>query len=170
MKLLDQTFRHDILAAIDPGLKATRYGRRWRFARPVEAEGVVLGKLGFTHEGEEPLTEYDEEKQDFVTALAPARQTHFSHFVVDTDAEVMAFEDRGTLIRRQSFAGAFESLLQEGGFDASLDVLTDPASLREWAQTVRVTRIHATVRNPNPGWVDDAGATWSSRQKRRAPT
>ena len=159
-RLFDRDFRTDMLAAIDPDLVHTRYNRTWRFSRPVEIDDQhIAGKLGFTHVGEQEQTEYDEEAQDFITTQAPARQTFFSHFVIDTDAEVIAFEDRGRLIRRRSFLGAFEGLLAEGDFLATVEELTDPASLREWAAGVdRVVRIKAVVHNPNPGWVEDAGA------------
>jgi hypothetical protein len=158
--LADRGSFHDtILEALDPQHKVERYGRTWRFSRPIDQVEFVLGKLGFTHEGEQEQTDYDEEAEDFVTALAPARQTFFSHFVVDIVAEVVAFEDRGRLIRRQSFLGAFDGLLEAAGLNVTVEPLTDPASLREWAASVeRVVRIRASVRNPNPGWVDDAGA------------
>ena len=159
-RVFDQDFRTDILEAIDPELVEERYGRIWRFSRPVEvAETLVAGKLGFTHEGEQQQAEYDEVRQDFVTVQAPARQTVFSHFVIATDLEVMAFEDRGREIRRQSFLGAFQGLLHEGDFLASVEELTDPASLADWVASVdRVVRLKAVVHNPNPGWVRPAGA------------
>lgn len=158
--MADRASFHDtILEALDPQHKVERYGRTWRFSRPIDQVEFILGKLGFTHEGEQEQTDYDEDAKDFVTALAPARQTFFSHFVIDTAAEVVAFEDRGRLIRRQSFMGAFDGLLEAAGLNVAVDALTDPASLREWAESVeRVVRIRATVQNPNPGWVDDAGA------------
>ncbi len=153
-------FHSDLLRAIDPANTVTRFGRTWRFSRPVDQDGAfLLGKLGFTHLGEEQRSDYDETKQDFVTAMAPARQTFFSHFVVDTNKEVIAFEERGRLIKRRSFLGAFSGLLVAADFEARVEVLTDPAALREWAETVtRVVRLQTTVRNPNPGWVRDAGA------------
>src|SRR5450759_1630667 len=153
-------FYDDLLLALDPDKKVSRYGRRWRFSRPVGTDReFILGKLGFTHEGEEERTEYDETSKDFVTALALAEETFFSHFAIDASSEVIAFEQRGTLIRRQSFVGAFQGLLGESGLVATVESLGDPASLAEWAVTVeRVTRLHALVKNPNPGWVEDAGA------------
>lgn len=153
-------FHADLLRAIDPTNKVTRYGRTWRFSKPGEDDReFILGKLGFTHEGEQERTDYDEVAQDFITAVAAATQTFFSHFVVDTRLEIIAFEERGRLIRRRSFLAAFEGLLDEADFPATVEVLTDPAALREWAQTVdRVVSLRAVVKNPNPGWVRDAGA------------
>lgn len=159
LKLEDRDFGADLLRAINPSHKVIRYGRLWRFARPAEVDGFILGKLGFTHEGEEQRTEYDERAQDFVTDMAPASQTYFSHWVADVATEVLAFEDRGRLIRRQSFIGAFQGLTEIADFDASVELLSDPTSLGAWAATVeRVLRIRAVVHNPNPGWVRDAGA------------
>jgi hypothetical protein len=153
-------FHADLLRAIDPTNKVKRYGRTWRFSKPAGGDReFILGKLGFTHEGEEARTDYDEDAQDFITAVAPARQTFFSHFVADSGTEVIAFEERGRLIRRKSFLAAFEGLLVEADFEATVDVLTDPAALQEWAKTVdRVVSLRAFVKNPNPGWVRDAGA------------
>ena len=119
------SFRDAILEALDPQHKVERYGRTWRFSRPIDQVEFILGKLGFTHEGEQEQTDYDEDAKDFVTALAPARQTFFSHFVIDTAAEVVAFEDRGRLIRRQSFMGAFDGLLEAAGLNVAVDALTD---------------------------------------------
>jgi len=153
-------FAPDLLLALDPDKTVSRYGRTWRCSRPIDADGqFILGKLGFTHEGAEERTEYDETTKDFVTAVALAEETFFSHFVIDATTELIAFEERGALIRRQSFIGAFHSLLGESGLIATVEPLGDPASLSEWAASVeRVTRLHAIVKNPNPGWVEDAGA------------
>ena len=153
-------FFDDLMSALDPDQKVTRFGRTWRCSHPIDVgREFILGKLGFTHEGEEERTEYDETNKDFVTALATAEQTFFSHFVVEVSSEVVAFEERASLIRRQSFVGAFHSLLSESGLVTTVEPLGDPASLAEWAVTVeRVTRLHALVKNPNPGWVEDAGA------------
>lgn len=160
VKLADHDFRTDVFVAIDPRQIATRYGRTWRFARPHEDNSAfLLGKLGFTHQGEEERINYDEATQDFVTDLEPARQTFFSHFVIDYSTEVVGFEERGRLILKQSFIGAFEDLLRAADFDAQVELLGDPASFRDWAHTVeRVVRIRAVVVSPNPGWVQDAGA------------
>jgi len=158
-RMFDQDFHTDILRAINPRLVTTRYGRTWRFSRPVDLDADhIAAKLGFTHEGDEERIEYDEEAEDFVVTAARARETVYSHFAIDTTAEVMAFEIGGA-IERQSFLGAFNRLLRDGNFPADVDVLTDPAGLRQWADTVdRVVTIRAVVHHPNPGWAADVGA------------
>ena len=158
-RLFDQEFRTDMLAAIIPRRVVTRYTRTWRFSRPVEVDGEhIAAKLGFTHEGSQERIEYDEEAEDFVVTPALASETVYSHFVIDTSAEVMAFEIGGA-IERQSFIGAFRLLMADADFPATVELLTDPAGLRQWADTVdRVVLIRALVHNPNPGWAADAGA------------
>jgi hypothetical protein len=158
-RLFDQDFRADMLAATNPQNKTTRYNRTWRFSRPVEVDAEhIAAKLGFTHEGNQERIEYDEEAEDFVVTEARESETVYSHFVIDTTSEVMAFEVGGA-IERQSFLGAFKNLLDEADFPATVELLTDPAGLRQWAETVdRVVTIRAVVHNPNPGWAADAGA------------
>lgn len=158
-RLFDQDFRTDTLAAIDPQNTTTRYNRTWRFSRPVEIDDRhIAAKLGFTHEGDQERIEYDEEAEDFVVTPARASETVYSHFVIDTVQEVMAFEVGGA-IERQSFIGAFRNLLSDADYLATVELLTDPAGLRQWAETVdRVVLIRAVVHNPNPGWAADAGA------------
>jgi hypothetical protein len=158
-RLFDRDFRTDILAAINPQNRTTRYGRTWRFSRPVEMDADhIAAKLGFTHEGDQERIEYDEEAEDFVVTAARESETLYSHFVIDTSSEVMAFEVGGA-IERQSFIGALKSLLHDADFQSAVELLTDPAGLRQWAETVdRVVAIRALVHNPNPGWAADAGA------------
>lgn len=76
--------------------------------------------------------------QDFVTASPPAHQTFFSHFVVDGRIEVIAFEERGSLIRRRSFVAAFEGLLDEADFEAGGKFRQIPlpsgSGLRPWTE------------------------------------
>lgn len=153
-------FYADLMRAIEPNNVITRYERTWRFSKPAEEDhAFILAKLGFTHVGEEEQIDWDDQAQDFITAMAPARQTYFSHFVVDAEKEVIAFEERGRLIKRKAFIGAFRGLLNLADFEARVEILSDPAALREWAETMdRVIRLKAVVRNPNPGWVRDAGA------------
>jgi hypothetical protein len=145
---------------VDPSHATTRYGRTWRFSRPVDLDDAFFGaKLGFVRSAETEETIYDEQLQDFVTRVGPASEGSFSVFVVDTENELIAFEERPPLIRRQSFIGALRGLFEEADFPARVELLIDPASFQGWAaQVERITRIKAVVFNPNPGWATEAGA------------
>jgi len=156
-RLFDRTFRDDLLDALDPHKSATRYNRRWRFSRPVETEGYINGKLGFIRQTQAEEMAFDEEREDFVTTEAIATQGSFSMFVIDPVSEILAFEERPPAIRRQSFVGAFKSLLAESDFPATVALLSDPAEFHEFVASVdRISRIRAVVYRPNPGWRDDA--------------
>lgn len=155
----DKSFPEDILRALDPDLTYQFHRRVWRFSAPDLMGEYITAKLGFTVEGEEAKVEYDESRHDFVTRLGVARQTHFSHFVIDPASEVVAFEERGKVIRQQAFVRAFSALLHEARFPCDVTLLPDPARLAEWAREVdRVIQVHAVVHNPNPDWIPGAGA------------
>ena len=153
----DRSFAEDILDALDPSHQATRYQRRWRVSRPRHEVDFVVGKLGFVRTSPAAETRYDEEEEDFITAESVANEGSFSMFAIDTRTEIMAFEERPPYIRRQSFLGAFKSLLQAADFRASVTLLPDPTEFREFVESVdRIQRIRAVVFSPNPGFRQDA--------------
>lgn len=160
LRLFDRSFGEDFLEAVQPGGSVTRYHRTWRFSRPrLTQSQFIRGKLGFVQLGEEEIADYDEKLQDFVTRKSVARQAHYSHFVADTDTEILAFEERQPDIRRQSFLGAFRGLIALADFEADVELLSDASSFPEWASKVdRVTRVRAVVHRPNPGYAEDAHA------------
>jgi hypothetical protein len=160
MGLLDRSFAEDIALAVDPHHQATRYGKSWRFSRPATLEErFVSAKLGFLRTTPAAETTYDDDLEDFVTTVGVANEGSFSMFVIDVDHEILAFEERLPNIRQQAFLGAFRRLLDEAGFRANVELLTDPSDFAEWAHSVdRVIRVRAVVHAPNPGWNEDAGA------------
>lgn len=159
-RLFDRSFAEDISEALDPRHTATRYGRTWRFSRPVSLEtGHIAGKLGFVRTSPAEETTYDEALEDFVTTVGVASEGSFSMFVIDPAREIIAFEERPPNIRLQSFLGAFRALLAEADFMASVDLLRDQSGFVEWASALdRLVRVRAVVHAPNPGWNEDAGA------------
>jgi hypothetical protein len=159
-RLFDRSFADDMFEALDPHRTAGRYQRTWRFSRPVVLEGgYIAGKLGFVRTHPAAETTYDEEGLDFVEREGVATEGSFSMFVIDSQREIIAFEERPPDIELQSFLGAFKKLLIAADFRASVELLSDPRAFGEWAQTVeRITRVRAVVHPPNPGWNEDAGA------------
>ena len=153
-RLFDTDFHHDLLAALIPAQHVTRYHRDWRFSRPTEiGTDFITGKLGFVRRAPTAATTYDDAIQDFVTTQALADEGSFTMYAVDTNREVVAFEDRPPDIRRQSFVGAFRALLDENDFPAAVEPLTDPNDFDRWAASVdRVVRVRAVVHSPNPEW------------------
>ncbi|MFP5343553.1 MAG: hypothetical protein ACLGIJ_11615 [Candidatus Limnocylindria bacterium] len=158
--LFDRSLLGDIVTAIDPHKQVTRYNKTWRFSRPATLEDrFVLGKLGFVRTAPAAETTYDEEREDFVTTVGVANEGSFSMFVIDGEREILSFEERPPDINQQAFLGAFRRLLEEAGFPATVELLTDPRDYAQWVATVdRVVRVRAVVYNPNPGWSEDAGA------------
>lgn len=153
----DRTFAEDILDALDPQHAVTRYRRTWRFSRPRVDGSDILGKLGFVRSAHASETRYDEELEDFVTSDSTASEGSFSMFVIDTEREILTFEERPPAIRRQSFLGNFSAILQQAGFRSSVTLLRDPTDFREFVDSVdRIEKIRAVVFEPNPGWREDA--------------
>lgn len=155
--LLDRSFTEDLLAALDPHLEVTRYGRRWKLSRPREEAGFVVGKLGFVRTSAASETRYDEDLEDFVTGTALANEGSFSMFAIDPQTEIMAFESRPPAIEPTSFLGAFRLLLRKADFRATVTLVKDPTEFREFVESVdRIQRIRAVVFAPNPRFVPKA--------------
>jgi hypothetical protein len=159
-RLFDRTFADDIVEALDPLSTVGRYRRDWRFSRPVVLDGgYIAGKLGFVRSHPAAELTYDEERLDFVEREGVATEGSFSMFVIDTQREIIAFEERPPDIELQSFLGALKKLFTAADFAASIELLSDPRAFGEWARTVeRITRVRVVVHPPNPGWNEDAGA------------
>jgi hypothetical protein len=156
-RLFDRTFHDDIFEALNPRHTVTRYNRTWRFSRPHDRGVFIDGKLGFVRRTHAEGVEYDEDRQDFVTTEAIASQGSVSFFAIDTEREILAFEERPPAIRRQSFLGNFRALLSEADFRSTVVLLRDPSEYAGFVATVdRVSRVRAVVFAPNPGWREDA--------------
>ena len=154
---LTETFAAWLARAIDPTVTVTRYNRTWRFARQHIQEGFVVSRLGFVRITAGQQTRYDEVEQDFVVEEGEVSKGSFSHFVVDVQREIVAFEERPPEVRPQSFTSNFKALVEESGTRVSIELLADPATFPVWAGSVdRVTTVRAVVQNPNPGWSEDA--------------
>jgi len=154
------SFHDDVVVALDPDNRYESYQRTWRISAPEPLDGgrYVAGKLGFEHVGEGTEVRYDEEAHDFITDASLAKETHFAHFVIDADREIVGFEERKQHISRSRFIRVLEAILEEGGFACEITLLSDARSLLEWATEVdRVVQVRAVVHDPNPGWSTKAG-------------
>jgi hypothetical protein len=147
--LFDGDFAQDVLRALDPTVTIERHNRRWRLSKPEVRGGFILGKLGFQRLSSEEAVSYDESNLDFVVETGPAQQGNFSRFAISLDTQRIAFEQKGNEIRRQSFRGALNKILEDSGFQ--VDFLLDEESFEMWLDDVdKVTRFSAKLRPPNP--------------------
>jgi hypothetical protein len=142
-------FRSALVAALDPSVETAWRNRTWRLSRPVESNGLLLGKLGFTRFADEQSVEYDEVIQDYVVEESPGMVKNFAQYVIDLSSQIMVFEQRPNDIKRESFAGAMGAILQTHGF--TVDLLPDESSFNEWLGTIDIlTSFKATIVPPNP--------------------
>jgi hypothetical protein len=145
----------DSLAAdsLVPGKSISRYGREWRMGAVSRLEvGVWAGRIGFqrtTGSGEI----WNDKVGDFMTV--PIIEGKTSPFVLDLRRRDVAYQLRPGVIKRQSFTGAFEQLLNEGvGWPAWAVVpQLDEMTFAEWQGSVdRIDSIHFKLELPNPNW------------------
>ena len=148
-----------MLEALDPHAEVTRYRRKWRVSKPEHLDDAHLaGRFGFVQEAAAQETTYDETLQDFVTTEGRTSEGSFSNFVVDTTTEIVAFEERLPDIQAGSFVNNFRALIT-GPDIVRIELLLDPASFPAWTASLdRLTEVRAVVKDPNPGWNEDAGA------------
>ena len=145
-------FTSDIEKAIDPDIVISRYGRMWRFSKPIYKHEFVMGKLGYMTSGKETKTYYDEKRKDFIEQPVDMKQGHYVQWVVDLSTQVIAFETKPPDIRYQSFVGAFKDLLNENpDTNLTIESIVESDKFFEWAKKVdRVTKFTAKLRTPNP--------------------
>lgn len=139
---------------LSPEASVTRYGRTWRLARSeIMEEHFLASKLGFARVGAAEEVSYDETLHDFVYKTRMSEQGSFSHFVLDLDSHVLAFEERPPDIRRQSFLGALRGIVQQGTYPFDVEALTESRDFWDWAgSVVRILSFKAILRPPNPQW------------------
>lgn len=151
LALVHARFPEELRQALDPDREVDYYGRIWRLSQPRVDGNFLYGKLGFARGARAEEVHYDESLHDFVEEDAPSRQGNFSHFVVSLSSQIIAFEEKGTDLSRQSFLNAFGQFLAQRGYEVVL--MSDSRSFDAWLNEVdRVTRFYVTLKRPNPNW------------------
>jgi hypothetical protein len=141
-----------LAASIVAGTSITRYRRLWRMARPTRAGQVIRGRIGFEREGGTAEL-WDDQAQDFFATRLPEGTT--SPFALDLDMHVVAFQLRPGVIRRRTFTGAFEALLNRASTSTRWRVtdLVRHVSWSQWVEDVdRIVELKIRVERPNPRW------------------
>ena len=140
------------------GTPVERYNRLWRMGpRRIESYGIN-GRIGF--ERQVGSTEaWDEQQGDFVRVARVEGQT--SRYVIsrehvgEPNVFPIAFQIRGSLIKRQSFVQAFQALLEEGSQVAGWKVEAEDTEMTfaDWVGTVeRVQEMTIRLERPNPNY------------------
>ncbi|MTD46847.1 hypothetical protein GKE82_21760 [Conexibacter sp. W3-3-2] len=153
LALMHERFPEALERALDADRQESYYGREWRLSEPAwdERDGVVYAQLGFRRRTRHAEIDYDDEKHVWISSESPARQGNFAHFVIDLNSQLLAFEDRGTDLKRDSFLHVLKQFLAKAGLEANL--LSDAREFEAWLSEVdRVTRFRVTLRQPNPGY------------------
>jgi hypothetical protein len=120
-------------------------------SQPIKRDRYLSGKLGFARGARAEEVHYDEVAHDWVEEEAPSRQGNFSHYVIDIPSQVVAFEEKGDDLSRQSFLNALGNFLAPVGYEVVL--MSDTSSFDAWlAEVDRVTRFFVSLKRPNPGW------------------
>lgn len=152
--------------ALVPGLPVERFNRTWRLEvsrsvlaslrgapskTPSPAPTMIRGRLGFDKTtGEAPA--WDETAEAFV--VRTQHDGDVVPFVIRLSDLTVAFQ-RTSKIHRQSFIGAMQKLLREGGQNDKWKV-DDRLTRRAWEEFVTevtvVTEVRIVVRPTNPGW------------------
>lgn len=146
------TFEEALRRALDPNERVTYY-REWRLSEPHEdaASNTLSAQLGFRRRRQREEVDYDEDRHEWVSSEAASRQGNFAHFVIDLGTHVIAFEDRGKDLARDSFLTVLGKFLETAGLEVNL--ISDTAEFDAWLASVdRVTRFRVTLRPPNPRW------------------
>ena len=146
------SFDSALAQALDPNRTITYY-REWRLSEPhVDAASNTLSaQLGFRRAKRREEVDYDEQRHEWVSSEAASRQGNFAHFVIDLGTHVIAFEDRGQDLPRDSFLTVLGKFLETAGLEVNL--ISDTAEFEAWLASVdRVTRFRVTLRPPNPGY------------------
>lgn len=153
LSLIHQEFEPDLLDVLEPSHRHIFYGREWRLSQPHadDRSRSLFGKLGFARGTRAEQVDYIEAEHDWVTVDTPAKAGNYSHFVVDLDTQIVAFEERGVDLSKTSFVNALGLFLADGGYEVNL--LSDAADFDVWLRDMdRVTRFYVTLKAPNPRW------------------
>ena len=111
----------------------------------------MYAQLGFRRRTRQEEVDYDEEHHEWVSSEAAARHGNFAHFVIDLRTQLVAFEDRGSDLNRDSFLNALKRFLETSGLEVNL--ISDTRKFESWLSEVDlVTRFRVTLRQPNPGY------------------
>lgn len=171
--LFERSFNDDIREALDPKAQVERYGRNWRFAKWKERNGYLVGKFGFSSQGTEMVTDYDDAAQDFVELQVNSKLSSCALWVLDTQKQVLAFEIKPPLIEYQSFKGAFEGFLQLHP-DAGLtfEDYVETARFLAWVKNdiERIISFKANLRTPNPDYSKDTDYILATLEQTNADT
>lgn len=125
------------------------YGRDWILSRPQQYGRYLQGRLGFERPASDDEVTFDADEQDFVVSATPREQGNFSHYVLDLDTRVLAYEERRPDIRRQSFAGAVAALVTPYNYE--VDVVPDERGFDAFVADVDVvSRFSANMNRANP--------------------
>jgi hypothetical protein len=160
LALVHEEFGPDIAHALDPEVRHQYYGRVWRLSQPyTEPDTLALYcKLGFARRARGEEVDYDEAEHDWVTVEAPANTGDYSHFVINLNTQILAFEEKGTDLSRESFLNALSLFLSTAGYEINL--LSDSAGFEAWLDDVdQVTRFYVSLKPPNPKWTPRAKET-----------
>lgn len=137
-------------ASLVPATRVERYNREWRMGQLSEDGRLITGRIGFQRAG--GATElWDDKREDFVVQRLQEGST--SPFAVDLRTFDVAFQLRPGFIKRTSFTGAFQDLLNEAaGYDAwEVVPLMNEMTFEDWrAQVDRITSLRIRVERPNP--------------------
>jgi hypothetical protein len=152
LALMHERFPDALMRALDPNRRVSYY-REWRLSVPHRTESgeAVFAQLGFRRRKRQEEVDYDEASHEWVSSEAPARQGNFAHFVIDLKTQLIAFEDRGNDLKRDSFLKALGLFLEKSGLEVNL--VSDTREFETWLSEVDVvTRFRVTLRQPNPGY------------------
>lgn len=138
-----------------PGTSVTRYNRTWYLGQ-VETGPVVTGRIGFDRlVGTSPL--WDETRKDF--SMSAVREGSTSPFAYHLRSRRVAFQLRSSTIKRQSFCGALQALLNEAspfkGWEVEPEAVA--TSFEDWRANFarRIVKVAAVVKVPNPHYEDE---------------
>jgi hypothetical protein len=139
--------QRELLESLQPGTKATRYGRTWHMARYEVRGRIVTGEIGFDVR---TSPAWNEEEKAF-TSVRPAQ---IAPFAIDLASMRVVFRLRGATIKPGTFQGSFQALLNAANtpyrWTVRLEGVEQPP-WEEWRERVeRVTEIRATLVRPNP--------------------
>lgn len=150
LALVHDRFPDALYRALDPE-RPVAYYREWRLSQPRVDQRTLSAELGFRRRTRQEEVDYDEDQHEWISSEAAARLGNFAHFVLDLDSQIVAFEDRGEDLRRDSFVTVLGRFLEVSGLEVNL--ISDTNEFEAWLNSVdAVTRFRVTLRQPNPGW------------------
>lgn len=139
-----------LLDALVPGTPVDRYNRTWRMGPFSRRDGFITGRIGFERAG--AVTElWDDSTGDF--RVSRLREGSTSPFAINLSTFTVAFQLRSSLIKRTSFTGALQDLLNESSpYDSwQVDPLLDQVSFDTFiARVDLVTELRFRLDLPNP--------------------